>query len=118
MIKPGIGLVELNKKTGELIGEECVKLGLITDPNDFKKYYMHSVGHHLGMDTHDLGARDSMLEKGMVITIEPGIYIPEENIGVRIEDDILVTEDGYKNLSYMIPKEAEELEEIRSAHRN
>jgi len=113
MIKPGVGMTDLNKKTGELIGEACVKLGLITDPNEFRKYYMHGVGHHLGMDTHDLGARDSVLEKGMVITVEPGIYIPEENIGIRIEDDILVTENGHENLSYMIPKEVEELEAIR-----
>ena len=113
MVKPGIGMTDLNKKTGELIGEACVRLGLITDPKDFTKYYMHSVGHQLGMDTHDLGARDAILEKGMVITIEPGIYIPDEKIGVRIEDDILVTDDSCRNLSYMIPKEVEELEAIR-----
>ena len=114
MIKPGVGMADLNKKTTELIGEACVKLGLIEDPKDYTKYYMHSVGHHLGMDTHDLGPRDSILKEGMVITVEPGIYIPEEKIGVRIEDDILVTADGHKNLSYMIPKEVEELEAIRS----
>jgi Xaa-Pro aminopeptidase len=116
MVKPGVGLQELNQKTGELIGEACVRLGLIDNPSDFRKYYMHNVGHHLGMDTHDLGARDSVLEKGMVITIEPGIYIPDEHIGVRIEDDILVTEDSYKNLSFMIPKEIKELEAIRQAN--
>lgn len=114
MIKPGVAMADLNKKTVELIGEACVRLGLITDPKEYTKYYMHSVGHHLGMDTHDLGPRDSILKEGMVLTIEPGIYIPEENIGVRIEDDILVTKEGYQNLSYMIPKEVEELEAIRS----
>ena len=62
------------------------------------------------MDTHDIGKRDSVLEVGNVITVEPGIYIPEESIGVRIEDDILVTKDGYKNLSENIPKEIEEIE--------
>jgi Xaa-Pro aminopeptidase len=113
MIKPGVSMTDLNKKTTELIGEACVSLRLISDPQDYKKYYMHSVGHHLGMDTHDLGARDAILSTGMVLTIEPGIYIPEENIGVRIEDDIVVTEDGHKNLSIMIPKEVEELEDIR-----
>ncbi|MCL2065715.1 MAG: Xaa-Pro aminopeptidase [Candidatus Cloacimonetes bacterium] len=113
MIKPGIGLTELNQKTGEMIGEACVRLGLIADVADYKKYYMHSVSHHLGMDTHDLGARDSILQEGMVITVEPGIYIKEENIGIRIEDDILVTKDSFKNLSFMIPKEIEELEEFR-----
>jgi Xaa-Pro aminopeptidase len=73
---------------------------------------MHSIGHHLGLDTHDIGERDSILEAGNVITIEPGIYIPEEGIGVRIEDDILITETGYEILSEDIPKEIEELEEI------
>ena len=113
MIKPGIQMTELNEKTGEMIGAACVKLGLITDPKDYKKYYMHSIGHHLGMDTHDIGARDSVLEEGMIITIEPGIYIPDENIGVRIEDDILVTSDSHRNLSFMIPKEIEEIEKFR-----
>ena len=110
MIRPNVSMVELNKRTTELIGEACIRLGLIKDAADYKKYYMHSVGHHLGMDTHDIGVRDSVLAEGMVLTIEPGIYIPEENIGIRIEDDILVTKDSYKNLSYMIPKEIKELE--------
>ncbi len=110
MVKPGIGMKELNEKTVELIQKALIKLKLIKDKKDYRKYYMHSVGHHLGMDTHDLGARDSVLKTGNVITIEPGIYIPEEKIGVRIEDDILVTKAGYKNLSINIPKEISELE--------
>ena len=110
MVKPGIGMKELNEKTVELIQKALIKLKLIKNKNDYRKYYMHSVGHHLGMDTHDLGARDSVLKIGNVITIEPGIYIPEEKIGVRIEDDILVTKAGYKNLSKNIPKEISELE--------
>ena len=110
MIKPGIGLVELNQKTIELIQEALIRLKLIKKKEDYRKYYMHSVSHHLGMDTHDLGARDSVLKEGNVITVEPGIYISEEKIGVRIEDDILVTKKGSKNLSQNIPKEIEELE--------
>lgn len=110
MVKPGIGLKELNEKTVELIQRSLLKLKLIKDKKEYRKYYMHSVGHHLGMDTHDLGARDSVLEVGNVITIEPGIYILEEKIGVRIEDDILVTKTGYKNLSENIPKEISDLE--------
>lgn len=110
MVKPSIGMKELNEKTVELIQKALIKLKLIKDKNNYRKYYMHSVGHHLGMDTHDLGARDSVLKIGNVITIEPGIYIPEEKIGVRIEDDILVTKTGYKNLSENIPKEISELE--------
>ncbi len=93
-----------------MIQKSLIKLKLIKDKNDYRKYYMHSVGHHLGMDTHDIGARDSVLKIGNVITVEPGIYIPEEKIGVRIEDDILVTKTGYKNLSINIPKEISELE--------
>jgi Xaa-Pro aminopeptidase len=112
-IKPGVSMVDLNNDAKKMIGEACKSLKLIKDPLDFVKYYMHSIGHHLGMDTHDLGPRDSVLKEGMVITIEPGIYIPDESLGVRIEDDILVTKKGHKVLSAMIPKEIEELEEIR-----
>ncbi len=110
MVKPGIGMKELNEKTVELIQKALIKLKLIKDKKDYRKYYMHSIGHHLGMDTHDLGKRDSVLEVGNVITIEPGIYIPEEKIGVRIEDDILITKTGYRNLSENIPKEIKDLE--------
>ena len=106
-------MTDLNNKTAELLGESCLKLRLVTDAKDYKKYYMHSIGHHLGMDTHDIGPRNSVLKEGMVITIEPGLYVPEERIGVRIEDDILVTKDGFKVLSHMIPKEIEELESFR-----
>jgi Xaa-Pro aminopeptidase len=112
MIKPGVAMTDLNKKTNELITEALKNLKLIKEDKEREKYYMHSIGHHLGLDTHDVGERDSVLEVGNVITIEPGIYIPEEAIGVRIEDDILVTENGYRNLSAGIPKEIAELEEI------
>ena len=112
MVKPGLGLADLNRKTIELISEALIRLGLITDKADFRKYYMHSVTHHLGMDTHDIVARDSILEAGNIITVEPGIYIKEEGIGVRIEDDILVTETGYRNLSSHIPKEIADLEAL------
>ncbi len=114
MVKPGIGMKELNERTVEMIQKALIKLKLIKDKSDYRKYYMHSVGHHLGMDTHDLGARDSVLKIGNVVTVEPGIYIPEEKIGVRIEDDILVTKTGYKNLSINIPKEIGELENLSS----
>lgn len=113
MIKPGVGMNDLNAKTNELITESLMKLGLITEKSEFRKYYMHSIGHHLGLDTHDIGTRDSILQEGMVITIEPGIYIPEEKLGVRIEDDVLVTANGNRVLSAMIPKEVEDLEKIR-----
>ncbi|MCK4695375.1 MAG: M24 family metallopeptidase, partial [Candidatus Cloacimonetes bacterium] len=110
MVKPGIPLTKLTEKTVELITASLVKLKLITKKEDYKKYYMHNVSHHLGMDAHDIGKRDSILEVGNVITVEPGIYIPGEKIGIRIEDDILVTKDGYTNLSESIPKEVKDLE--------
>lgn len=115
LVKPGVGMNELNEKTNELIQQALIRLGLIEDPKDFRRYYMHSIGHHLGMDTHDLGARDSILEQGNVITIEPGIYIPEESLGIRIEDDILVTAEGYCILSQNIPKEIDDIEALRQA---
>ncbi|OQY37159.1 MAG: hypothetical protein B6226_05505 [Candidatus Cloacimonetes bacterium 4572_65] len=113
MIKPGVSMLDLNTKTNEMISKACIKLGLIKEAKEFRKYYMHSIGHHLGLDTHDVGTRDSVLEAGMVITVEPGLYIAEEKIGVRIEDDILVTETGYKILSEAIPKEVADLEKLR-----
>ncbi|MFO7897130.1 MAG: aminopeptidase P family protein [Candidatus Cloacimonadales bacterium] len=112
LIKPGVTMQELNSKTIELISQALKDLGLIQDDSEIKKYYMHSIGHHLGLDTHDLADRAKPLSPGCVITIEPGIYIKAEKIGVRIEDDILVTETGYRNLSESIPKEIADLEEL------
>jgi Xaa-Pro aminopeptidase len=74
------------------------------------KYYIHGVSHHLGLDVHDPGDRNRALEPGMVVTVEPGIYIPEEKIGVRIEDDVLVTADGNKIMSGRLPRTADEVE--------
>lgn len=115
MVEPGISIKELNAKTVDLLSESLLKLKLIEKKEEYKKYYMHSVSHFLGMDAHDVSLymADSILEPGNVITVEPGLYIEEEGIGVRIEDDILVTERGYKNLSEGIPKQVAELEEIR-----
>lgn len=117
MIVPGVRLMDLHIRSREIIGEELVALGLLEHAADVSKYYMHGLGHFLGMDTHDLGGRDAVLEPGNVITVEPGIYIPEEKLGVRIEDDVLVTEEGYCVLSQNIPKEISEIEEILSARR-
>jgi len=76
------------------------------------KYFVHGLGHHVGLDVHDPSDPNSALKAGMVITIEPGIYIPEENIGVRIEDTLLVTENGAKNLSGTLPREPGEIEKL------
>jgi len=112
-IKPGVKMSELNKLAKNLLTEKCRELGLISDNDkdeDVLKYYYHSIGHSLGLDTHDVGGREFTLEPGMVITIEPGLYIKDESLGVRIEDDILVTEDGYENLSAAIIKEIADIE--------
>jgi Xaa-Pro aminopeptidase len=76
------------------------------------KYFIHGLGHHLGLDVHDAGDPGRTLEPGMVITIEPGIYIPEEKIGVRIEDDVLITENGYKLLTERLPRSADDVEKM------
>lgn len=118
LIRPGVTLSHLQITTRELITEALLGLNLITEPDEFSRYYMHGVSHFLGMDTHDLGGREAVLEPGNVITVEPGIYIPEERLGIRIEDDVLVTEDGYCVLSQNIPKESSEIEALRKAALN
>ncbi len=109
-IKPGVSYLELNDQAKEWIAEECIELGLIKDKAEVTKYYWHSIGHSLGLDTHDVGGRDIKFQEGMVWTVEPGIYIEEEKIGIRIEDDILVTSDGAFNLTSGIVKTVEEIE--------
>ncbi|MEG2412809.1 MAG: aminopeptidase P family protein [Clostridium sp.] len=111
-MKPGINFLDLNKKAKEWIAEECINLGLITNKEDVSKYYYHSIGHSLGMDTHDTDMinRDTNFLPGMVYTVEPGIYIEEEGIGIRIEDDILITENGNENLTKKMIKTVEEIE--------
>jgi len=81
------------------------------------RYYPHGVSHHLGLDVHDPGDRTRPLEPGMVVTVEPGIYIPEENLGVRIEDDILVTKDGHQVLTARLPRTADDIEKIMAEAR-
>lgn len=112
-VEPGITLKDLNNKTVELLTESCLRLKLIKEASEVKNFYMHGVSHFLGMDTHDVFWGDSILEPGNVITVEPGLYIEKEEIGIRIEDDVLVTDKGREVLSPNIPKEIEELEEIR-----
>ena len=85
------------------------------DGQPLGKYYIHGVSHHLGLDVHDPGDRNRPLEPGMVVTVEPGIYIPEEKLGVRIEDDVLVTADGYKILSGSLPRTVDEIEAVMAS---
>ncbi len=88
------------------MGEQLKQLGLISEINkeNVRKYYPHATSHFLGIDVHDVGDYLQPLKTGMVLTVEPGIYIPEEGIGIRIEDDILITKDGNRNLSNKLPK--------------
>ena len=111
-VKPGLTLKDLQEETIKLIKKALKKLNLIKKDEEYKKYYMHSVSHQLGLQAHDLVDHSKKLEAGYVITVEPGIYIPEEKLGVRIEDDILVTKDGHENLSKDIPKEINDIENI------
>ncbi|MCU5023328.1 aminopeptidase P family protein [Bacillus cereus] len=117
LIKPGLKFAALNEHTKKVLAEECKAIGLIQEDEELSKYYYHGVSHFLGLDTHDVGTyKDRVLEEGMVITIEPGLYIEGESIGIRIEDDILVTKDGYENLSKDIIREVEEIEEFMSVN--
>jgi Xaa-Pro aminopeptidase len=76
------------------------------------KYFIHGLGHHIGLEVHDAGAANRPLEPGMVVTVEPGIYIPEENLGVRIEDDVLITDSGCKLLTARLPRKLEDVEKL------
>lgn len=112
LIKPGVKFLDWNKQAKDMIAKECIKLGLIEKEEDVTKYYWHSIGHGLGLDTHDIDRpdRSTVFEEGMVWTVEPGIYIEEESIGVRIEDDVLVTKDGAEVLTKDMIKSVEDIE--------
>lgn len=112
---------KLMDAVGEVMTEELIKLGLLTkqevaeqDPDApaFKKYFMHGNSHYMGLDTHDVGNRYKPFAAGMLYTNEPGIYIPDENLGVRIENDVLITADGPEDLMKNIPIEVEEIEAL------
>lgn len=113
-VKPGVTLMELQNLCKSILAEGCKSIGLIKEDSELSKYYFHGVSHPLGLDTHDVGSRGMKLEAGMIITDEPGLYIEEEGIGIRIEDDILVTENGYENLSQSIIKSVEDIESFMS----
>ena len=110
MAKPGLKIVDLQQACLKFLAEAALKEGWIKTAEDIGKIYYHNVSHHLGLDTHDPIARDIPLEPGCVITVEPGLYIKELGIGIRIEDNILITEKGCENLSIDIPKTIEEIE--------
>jgi len=118
-VKPGSTFQALNNKAAEVIGDGLMKLGIIKDKKEVSKFFIHGVSHYLGLDVHDVGDGKA-LQPGEVITMEPGIYIPAAaegvdqrywNIGVRIEDDVFVTKDGYKVLSNA-PRTVDEIEKL------
>lgn len=104
-LKPGVTVIENEKAIEAYMGKVLKKLGLIktTDKKSIRKYYPHATSHMLGLDPHDAAIYSKPLKPGMVLTVEPGIYIPEEGIGVRIEDDVLITKTGAKVLSAKLP---------------
>jgi Xaa-Pro aminopeptidase len=136
MAKPGVKFHDIHDLTVKVLSEGMLNIGLlkgsldeVIEKEEYKKFYMHKTSHWLGIDVHDRGmyyikGKSRQLEKGMVLTIEPGIYIQEnvENvskefigIGIRIEDDILITQDGNENLSERVPKSVNEIENLMSA---
>lgn len=109
-IRPNVPMPELNEILKEYYYKELRAIGLISTKEEVFKYYYHNVGHFLGAETHDVGDKSQKLQKGMVLTVEPGLYIEEWGIGIRIEDDVLVTEDGCENLSKEMIKSVEDIE--------
>ena len=112
MVKPGLTIKDLQDFAVEFLRKECLRLGLMKEDDDIRNYYYHNVSHHLGLDTHDIADREKPLEKGNVITVEPGLYFAKYNTGVRIEDDVLITLDGAVVLSKNIVKEIYEIESL------
>ena len=121
MAKPGVVFGTLNESLIEYYAKELAAIGLISDKDEVRKYYYHGVSHMLGLEVHDVtgGANRGaglVLEPGMVFTVEPGLYIAEEGIGIRIEDDVLVTEKGCEVLTADIIREADDIEAFMAKH--
>ena len=121
LLKPGISILQYTDKVGEEATKEFIKLGLLNktdiknedaDNRAYRKYLYHGISHHLGIDVHDLGTRTEPIKAGMVFTVEPGIYIGEEQMGVRIENNIWITRSGNKDLMANIPIKADEIEAL------
>lgn len=121
ILKPGITIVDYTNKVGEEATQQFLKIGLLKktdvkneDPENraYRKYLYHGISHHLGIDVHDLGTKTEPVKTGMVFTIEPGIYIEEEQMGVRIENNFWITRNGNKDLMQNIPITVEEIEAL------
>src|SRR6266850_2821360 len=112
-LKPGMDLCRKSDKSVDKISRDYINShGKDLHGKSLGQYYIHGLGHHIGLNVHDPGEYCRPLQPGMVVTMEPGIYIPEENLGVRIEDDVLITETGYKLLSERLPRDPAEIEKI------
>ena len=121
ILKPGISILNYTDKVGEEATKQFLKIGLISksdvknedaDNRAYRKYLYHGISHHLGIDVHDLGTRTAPITAGMVFTVEPGIYIKEEKMGVRIENNFWITKTGNQDLMKNIPIKAEEIEAL------
>ncbi len=121
ILKPGISIVKYTDKVGEEATKQFLKIGLLSkadiknedaDNRAYRKYLYHGISHHLGIDVHDLGTRTEPIQAGMVFTVEPGIYIKEEKMGVRIENNIWITKTGHQDLFKNIPIKADEIEAL------
>jgi Xaa-Pro aminopeptidase len=121
ILKPGISILKYTDKVGEEATKQFLKIGLLTkadikneDKNNpaYRKYLYHGISHHLGIDVHDLGTRTAPIQAGMVFTVEPGIYIKEEGMGVRIENNVWITKTGNQDLFKNIPIIADEIEAL------
>jgi Xaa-Pro aminopeptidase len=121
ILRPGINIQDYHKEVGLMMQSELLELGLIdqTDIKNqnpktpaYKKYFMHGTSHHLGLDVHDVGTMYEPITPGMVFTVEPGIYIQEEGLGIRLENNIVILDEGYLDLMRNIPIEAEEIEDL------
>jgi Xaa-Pro aminopeptidase len=125
MLVPGTIWAAYHKECGKIMTSELLGLGLLDkadvqnedkDWPAYKKYFMHGTSHHIGLNTHDYGALKTPMKANMVFTVEPGIYIPEEKMGVRLEDDVVIQKNGEPfNLMGNIPIEVEEIEELMQA---
>ena len=121
LLKPGISIIDYTEKVGEEATQQFLKIGLLKksdvkneDPENraYRKYLYHGISHHLGIDVHDLGTRTEPIKAGMLLTIEPGIYIEEEGMGVRIENNVWITKKGNIDLFQGIPITTEEIESV------
>lgn len=118
LLKPGVNRKEYERRIVKKIGKELVSLHLLSQKkldeslNSVREFYPHSTSHFLGLDTHDVGDYSSTIKEGEVLSVEPGIYSPDEGIGIRIEDIVVITKKGCKNLSKSIPKHIDEIEKI------